>query len=158
MVEKRKRSKKEADPVVEDEIRVTDFISVHMIIDEPNTPIGSVGWVHTHGMWENFGLPDLEIRGVRPSFLMPDAGRLLNHLAQYMLDSKLGLPGTKPIKAGETFGTSVFQTMRIVESTPINPDDKAECETHFVDPRWELIPIPQRCVKCGKEHGKETIH
>ena len=139
-------------------IRVQDHIVVHMIIDDPRAPENTIGWVHTHGMWEKFQLPDLEIRGVRPSFLMPDAGKMLNHIAQYMLDGKMGIGGAKPIKAGETFGVSHIQVMRIVESSPLNPTDEDEVAGHFSSPPWEVIPLPQVCTKCGKTHGKETIH
>ena len=67
---------------------VDDNIVVHMV--------SSQGWVHTHGLAKR-GLPELEIRGVCPEFLMWEAGILLNHIAEYMVATGLS------VKAGQTY-------------------------------------------------------
>ena len=65
---------KEKKPQKDGEIDVRNFIVIEMIFSGDKT----TGWVHTHGMWEVFGLPDLEILNVNPLFLMPEAGGMLS--------------------------------------------------------------------------------
>jgi hypothetical protein len=139
----KKKSKKQA-PKVEKVIDVTKHIQVHMIFDGPNT----VGWVHTHGMWELFQLPDLEIVSVSPLFLMADAGRILNHVAQYMVDSKTGVGGAKPVTLGQLMGLSRLVVVRFNQATPRNPGDKDEIASHYTTPRWRVDQVPEmyRCA------------
>ncbi len=129
-------------------IDVRHFIRVDMIIDAPNIPDKTIGWVHTHGMWEVFGLPELEIRGVRPDFMMISAGQMLNHVAQYMVDGQTGKDGAKPVKAGQVMSLGIVH-LRFEEPGPLNPDDKAECETHFQHPRLNLVNAHKhQCKHC----------
>ena len=144
-------------PPKEGDIDVRNFIVVEMIFSGDKT----TGWVHTHGMWEVFGLPDLEIINVNPLFLMPEAGIMLNHIAQYMVDGASGKNEAKPVKVGETFAFGPMQMVKFEISTPLNPDDKQENDLHFVKPRWRVSPVPEqyKCVMCDNEehkHGKPS--
>ncbi len=50
-------------------------------------------WVHTHGL-SGLGYPELEIRGVKPSFVVNGAVDILNNVANYMVqDGKVIKPG-----------------------------------------------------------------
>jgi hypothetical protein len=133
---------------------VREFIRVDMVFDGP----GTRGWVHTHGMFDIFGLPDLEIRDVNPIMLMPAAGVILNHMAQYMVDGQCGRDGAKPYQLGQTFGPvghGAIVSTRL--STPINPKDEEENETHFSTPRYFVhqvnVPVCTKCEK-GIPHAK----
>lgn len=136
------------------QIPVSKMIDVHLMVDTPGMSENIKGWVHTHGMWKLFKLPDLEILGVRPDFLMIDAGYILNQLAQYMVDGLTGLNKAKPVKLGERFqlGPQIFT---FIEGKPLNPDDKEETESHYKNPRWTVLNGQKHhCAKCGSgEHG-----
>lgn len=137
-------------------IDVRTFIRVDMIIDDPNVPDSVIGWVHTHGMWEIFGLPELEIRGVRPDFMMISAGQMLNHVAQYMVDGQSGTKGAKPVVAGQTMSLG-HVILRFEDPGPLNPNDKEECETHFKNPRLNLVNAQKHsCAACesGTAHDQ----
>ncbi len=54
-------------------------MEIHVVTGGP-----ARGWVRTHGLAAR-GRPELEIRSV-PLFLAPAAGRLLNDLADYLLN------------------------------------------------------------------------
>ncbi len=111
--------------------RIQDLITVDMVVDGDET----TGWVHTHGMHE-LGLPELEIRNVSPPFLMVEAGRLLNHVAQYMLDS------AKPVRLGDTlqFGKHPAESLRFVKLPEIPGE-----ELHHQSERWTLVADPGSC-------------
>ena len=132
-------------------IDVTKLIRVDMVFDGENT----TGWVHTHGMWELFQLPDLEIRKVSPLFLMADAGRLLNHIAQYMLDGKMGIDGAKPVALGQTMGMSRLVIVKFELSAPLNPKDQDEIDGHFTNPRWNVVPIPEMYQCANPKHQEK---
>lgn len=137
------------------EVDVRHFVRIDMIIDEPSTPKNTIGWVHTHGMWPVFGLPELEIRGVRPDFMMISAGQMLNHVAQYMVDSQTGRNGAKPVSAGQTFSMG-HVTLRFEDAGPLNPEDADECAGHFTNPRLNLVnAVKHTCAACeaGTPHG-----
>lgn len=108
-------------------IDVQKVIAIHMIISGANTK----GWVHTHGM-EAFGRPELEIVGL-PLFMAKDAGVLLNEVCDYFLN------GGKVIKVGETMQLGRHAIFKFVKSTPLNPDDADEIETHYKAERWRLV-------------------
>lgn len=134
-------------------VPIQKFIRVDMVFNGP----GTTGWVHTHNMWEVFGLPDLEIRDVSPLFMMEDAGRLLNHIAQYMVDAQTSFEGAKPVKLGEKFGMSRFTIVSFEQSLPINPKDPDEMSSHFVFPRWQVVPgLSYKCERCEK--GESHVH
>lgn len=134
-------------------VPIQKFIRVDMVFNGP----GTTGWVHTHHMWEVFGLPDLEIRDVSPLFLMEDAGRTLNHIAQYMVDSQSGFDGAKEVKLGQRFGLSQFTILSFEQSLPINPKDPDEVNSHFVFPRWQVVNgLSYKCEKCEK--GEHHVH
>ena len=128
-------------------IRAEDFIMVHMVFNGDETK----GWVHTHNMWDLFGLPDLEIRGVYPIFLMADAGRILNHIAQYMIDSKSGVDNAKPVSIGETMSLGFNRVVRFSSPGPAGLH-----ENHFKNPRWLVEEVPMKCEAC--ERGEEHVH
>lgn len=134
-------------------VPIQKFIRVDMVFNGP----GTTGWVHTHHMWEVFGLPDLEIRDVSPLFLMEDAGRTLNHIAQYMVDSQSGFDGAKEVKLGQRLGLSQFTILSFEQSLPINPKDPDEVNSHFVFPRWQVVNgLSYKCEKCEK--GEHHVH
>jgi hypothetical protein len=130
---------------------VTRAIQIHMIFDG----VGTTGWVHTHGMWEVFQLPDLEIVGVSPLFLMTAAGGMLNHIAQYMVDGKLGVAGAKPVAVGQSMGMGHGVFVKFELSTPLHPNDADEIAGHFSSPRWRAVPVPEqfKCAGCDN-HDK----
>ena len=128
-------------------LNITDFIRVDMVFDGP----GTKGWVHTHGMFEIFGLPDLEIRDVNPIMLMPSAGQILNHMAQYMVDGQCGRGGAKPYQLGQTIGLGHGLVLTTSLAAPINPEDMDEVETHFKTPRYFVYQANQpKCGVCEK--------
>lgn len=135
------------------QVPIQNFVRIDMVFNGP----GTTGWVHTHNMWEVFGLPDLEIRDVSPLFMMEDAGRLLNHIAQYMVDSQTQFRGAKPVKLGEKFGMSRFTIVSFEQSLPINPKDPDEVNSHFIFPRWQVVPgLSYKCERCEK--GESHVH
>lgn len=136
--EKRKKVQKT------EKIDVRQFVRGDLVFDGEKT----TGWVHTHGMWENFELPDLEIIGVRPIFLMQEAGILLNHIAQYMLDGQMGIDGAKSVKLGQSMGMSPLVTVMFELSTPLNPEDKDEVAGHYTTPRWRIVQA-SGALKCS---------
>jgi len=95
------------------------------------------GWLHTHGM-AAFGKPELEMRGV-PLFLAAPAAELMNHIADYLLNSD-----NKTVKVGETMQMSEMCIVRFVASSPINGD-----EEHFESERWEIVDaMTNKCARC----------
>ena len=132
-------------------IEVHKLIQIHMVFDG----VGTTGWVHTHGMWETFQLPDLEIVGVSPLFLMTAAGGMLNHIAQYMVDGKLGAAGAKPVVVGQAMGMGHGVFVKFGPSSPLNPKDQDEIDGHFASPRWRVMPLMEqfKCAGCA-DHDK----
>ena len=115
---------------------------VHMIIEDANEPDSPTrGWVHTHGLC-HLGLPELEVRDVNPSFLMWDAGMLLNRIGKYMMRTG------KIVKAGEVmaFGEANGQAVRFHVSVPIEGD-----EEHFQVERLEVTGVDMMCSCCAEE-------
>src|SRR5687767_9114505 len=127
MASKKKKSEKEFD--------VREHIVIHFVTDGEKQK----GWVHTHGM-EELGLPELEIRDL-PLFLAPDAGRLINHVSQYLYDGKHGIDGAKPVSLGEVMAISPFCRFKFVKLDPIEGD-----EAHFKHERWSLSDEPMRSL------------
>ena len=141
-----------------DEISSREFILNHLTFDM--TKDGKlVGWAHSHGMHELFGLPDLEVRDITPRFLLPAAGILINEVAQYMIDAKYERNDAKPLRPGETIALQGLGVIvKCQESKPYHPDDKDETETHFQFPRWEIVE-EQASFKCARcESGEEHVH
>jgi hypothetical protein len=129
-------------------VPVPAFIRIDMVFDGEKTR----GWVHTHGMNDIFGLPDLEVVAVSPLYLMPEAGRMLNHVAQYMVDAWMGVNDAKPISLGQTMGLSRHCLLRFVESKPLNPEDADEIDGHYKNPRWRVVDVLEafKCAVDGK--------
>ena len=77
-------------------VNAAQYIRIDMMFEGDN----NTAWVHTHGMWEIFQLPELEMVGVSPRFLMVPAGGMMNHIAQYLVDAKFGVNGAKMPSVG----------------------------------------------------------
>lgn len=125
-------------------IRVDRFIVVHMTFDH-DQKVG--GWAHTHGMMYLFGLPELEIREIKPLMFLHPAGVLLNSIAQYMVDNQ----GKKEVKSGETL--EIHSVMvKLVEGKALM-DDEVE---HYKHPVLRVIDNPAgfKCSDCEdkREH------
>ena len=78
------------------ELKVRATTQVTMTPDgkEHGFPEGTV-WLYSQGMWDNHGMPDIEMRGVPTSF-QKAAGNVINEMNAYRLfhkDSKPFLPG-----------------------------------------------------------------
>ena len=144
------KTKKKVEKKAAETIDVRNFIRVDMVFDGDS----SKGWVHTHGMWETFNLPDLEIVRVEPLFLMSAAGMMLNHIAQYMVDGQMGLEGTKELKLGQTFGMDRVAIVKFELSTPLDKDDH---ETHYSTPRWRAVPVPGMFICAHPKHKGEKL-
>lgn len=151
-IEKRHEAMKELAATLrkkEIEVPVNKMVPVHLMFDGDN----KTGWVHSHFMWEIFGLPDLEIVGVSPRFLMADAGIIINHVAQYMVDSQTGFNNAKEIKLGQKFGMNELMVITFEEAKPLHPDDAEENEGHYKTPRWRIVEVPES-FQCGHpNHG-----
>lgn len=122
-------------------MRVSDLIQIRMIFDGDKTK----GWVYTIGL-ARLNLPELEIRGVNPIFLMPEAGILLNHVSQYMWE----MQGTEnEVKLGATMGVSRFQKFRFVKLDPIEGEEHA-----YKVERWSIEALPMVCESpcCKHKH------
>lgn len=125
------------------EAKIDNFISVAMRPDGP-----TMGHAHSMGMYEIFGLPDLEICQVHPRMLLPAAGMIINRIAQYMVNAKQGIEGFRELKVDQTIGFSRVENFRVVLS-------KGNHKT----PRWEITEAwPHKCDACGKEHTDEQFH
>jgi len=133
-------------------VDVTQIIRVDMVFDG----VESKGWVHTHGMWEAFGLPDLEIVHVSPLFLMPTAGGMLNHIAQYMVDgvSPGNKTGAKPLALGEKMGLGGMVVVKFELAEPLNKNDLDAIAGHYTTPRWRAVPVPEM-YECAHPAHKE---
>lgn len=104
------------------------------------------GWVHTHGL-EAFGLPELEIRGVAPRFLMPGAAMLLSSIADYMLN------GGRPIAAGDAMVLDDLTCVQLSEA-----DSIPGLEDHYQAPRWAVVQLPELCCPLcdeSRRHGED---
>lgn len=116
-------------------------VAVHMIIaDEDDPDEETTGWVHTHGM-DARGLPELEIRGVRPAFLMVNAGELLNKIAAYMVASG------NVIKAGENMAMD-RQGHQVVRFHAAVPMASPHAVDHYDVLRLTITGEGGRCVCC----------
>ena len=106
-------------------------INIQFVINGQDTK----GWVHTHGM-DQYGLPELEMRDV-PGFLGEDAGRFLNSVCDYMLDSG------SVIKLGETMAISPRTRFRFIKPDPIPGE-----EEHYEVERWQIVDVEGCCEEC----------
>ncbi len=70
-------------------------MQIHSLTDGP-----AKGWIHTHGLARH-GKPELEIRMV-PSMFFASAGRMLNEIGQYMLDSGRSIRPGDTMELGRT--------------------------------------------------------
>ena len=79
---------------LESEVRATTQITLTPDGVDNDFPEGTV-WLYSQGMWENHGMPDIEMRGVPTSF-QNAAGNVINEMNAYRLfhkDNKPFLPG-----------------------------------------------------------------
>ena len=123
---------------------VMTVVELHLVT---NGRHGQKGWIHTHGM-DKLGCAELEIRNV-PLFLAVEAGELLNHVAQYLIDQKRG--GGPAVHLGQTMSTGQYSTFRFVKLPPI-----VGSEHHFQSERWALSdePMQAHCdCECKCECG-----
>jgi hypothetical protein len=97
-------------------------VVIHLVTEGVNK-----GWIRTHGLAKH-GLPELEIRGV-PLFMKPDAARLLNKIADYMLNDP-----PESVKLGDTMAVGDEAARFAFEMLP--PLDEATEE------RWTLTDVP----------------
>ena len=114
-------------------------VEIHVLTGGP-----ARGWVHTHGLAAR-GRPELEIRSV-PLFLAAAAARLLNDLAEYLLND-----ARAPLLAGQIIhcGRSALQ---VVAAHP-DPDGGYDRE-HYVDARLLVVDAPDTgcaCEECARE-------
>ena len=68
---------------LESTVRMTTQVTLTPDGEEHGFPEGSM-WVYSQGMWNNYGIPDLEMRGVPTSFAQA-AGRVINEMNAYRL-------------------------------------------------------------------------
>ena len=79
---------------LESEVRLTTQVTLTPDGVNNDFPEGTV-WMYSQGMWDNHGMPDIEMRGVPTSF-QKAAGRVINEMNVYRLfhkDEKPFLPG-----------------------------------------------------------------
>ena len=99
------------------------------------------GWVHTHGL-SALGLPELEIRGVRPNFLMRAAAHALNDIADYLFNSG------DVVELGEPLELGANTFVRLAELAPLEGH-----EEHYADRRWAVVGLPSVCPACECERA-----
>lgn len=101
---------------------------------------GEGAWVHTHGM-DEYGLPELEIRGI-PNFLIEPAANILHAVTDYMLDSG------KVIALGESFAVSDQIVFTFTKAVPLPGE-----EDHYDVERWLIADLPPNCLceRCRAE-------
>jgi hypothetical protein len=122
-------------------------IVLHHICEGP-----SKGWLHTHGLAAH-GKPELEIRDV-PLFLGKLACRLLNELADYMLND-----ATRPVVAGERIQWGRC-SIQVLEARP-DPDAGYDAEHYAGGVRLVLVDPPESacsCVECAKERAASRLN
>jgi hypothetical protein len=68
---------------LESQIKETTIVTLTPDGEEHGFPEGSM-WLYSQGMWDNYGLPDLEMRGVPTSFANA-AGQVINEMNAYRL-------------------------------------------------------------------------
>jgi hypothetical protein len=104
------------------------------------------GWVHTHGLHE-LGLPELEMLHV-PGFLMEDAARLLNHVAEYLRKPH------SPVLVGQTMQVSRHTRFRFVRGTGDWMDSPETGEVnHYAVERWRIVDMEPLCDCCQRERA-----
>ena len=85
---------------LESQVRETTLVTLTPDGEEYGFPEGSM-WVYSQGMWDNYGLPDIEMRGVPTSFVKA-AGKVINEMNAY----RLHYMEKKPFLPGQTVGWS----------------------------------------------------
>lgn len=68
---------------LESQIKETTIVTLTPDGEEHGFPEGSM-WLYSQGMWDNYGIPDLEMRGVPTSFANA-AGQVINEMNAYRL-------------------------------------------------------------------------
>lgn len=128
-------------------IKVTDYIVVHMTFEKDGS-----GWVHSHGLWDFFDLPDLEIRGVRPKFMIESAGVLINQVAQYMVNMK----GVKEIIPGQNMILHNYPFSFVDRLNATDCDD----QEHYKTPRFGIVEVatPPTCSVCKEGGPGHELH
>lgn len=81
--------------------------------DEPVTP-ATLFWVHTHGLYKHYQIPELEMVGVPPEFV-PSSAEILNDWALYQIREG------KQIKAGQTLQQEGSMVVWTAEPSPFPP-------------------------------------
>ncbi len=107
-------------------------IQIHALSNGP-----AKGWVHTHGLARH-GKPELEIRRV-PALFLSAAGRMLNEIAEYMLE------GGRPIRPGDTM--ELGRTMLLMLEG--KPDEEGGYdEWHYRVPVLTVTALDPACEYC----------
>ncbi len=95
------------------------------------------GWVHTHGL-ARYGRPELEIRKVPPLFAT-SAARMLNEIAEYLLESK------RPMLPGHTM--ELGRDLLLMQEG--KPDEAhGYDELHYRVPVLTVTAIEPECEFC----------
>jgi hypothetical protein len=102
-------------------------------IDLVDSGADTDGWVHTHGL-QALGLPELEIRGVAPRFLMPAAAMLLSNIADYMVN------GGRRVAVGDAMVLDELTFVRVARAEPIPGE-----ADHYQHERWTVLEVPESC-------------
>lgn len=119
-------------------VRATTHVTLTPDGEEHGFPEGTV-WLYSQGMWDNYGLPDIEMRGVPTSF-QSAAGNVINEMNTYRLFHK----DNKPFKPGQTvkWSTGMF----VVHES----EDWDGMYTWSADQMLRLLPreVEINCVCC----------
>lgn len=117
-------------------------LQIHMVADvDQRGP-----WVHTHGL-EAFGLPELEIRGVMPCFLLPAAAGILVEVADYLLN------GGRAVSLGQALALDEVTLVRIGRAEPL-PGQL----DHYGHERWMVVDVPTSyCPLCDEPHEPQGV-
>lgn len=119
------------------DVRDPEVMTVHMVPYEEDGVL--FGWVHTHGL-AKLGHKELEIRNIHPIYLTRQAGKLLIHLADWIVNVD------KPWSLGETVALEGDFVCTIVEEAePMDDSHRGY---------WTLEPVElPACAYCGGKHA-----
>ena len=115
-------------------------------IDLVTSGVHTDGWVHTHGL-EALGLPELELRGVTPRFLMPAAAMLLSNIADYMAN------GGRRVAVGDAMVLDELTFVRVARAEPIPGE-----ADHYRHERWTVLEVPESCCPLCDESAAHDRH
>ena len=126
-------------PGTGDILRARDLIEIHVVQAD-------TAWVHTHGL-QDFGLAELEIRDV-PRFLGMLAGRLLNDVADYMLNPE------RPVLVNDLIEIDDMGFVQVVPAVP----QQGLIPGHYDHERWTVIDAPLSLCRCETCEAKARAY